>query len=134
MTYQPFLGDSWSGGLIDFRQEFRKIYTTTNVTKFRSFQYRLLQRALVTNIHLQKWGLIDTCLCSFCGSHKETVLHILWECEFVRDLWNNVCEYIEKRFRIVIRNVTEQDNIFNSLVQGNHAANYLCLVHKTVYI
>ena len=32
---------------------FKDLYKVSNVPKYRSFQYRLLQRAIVTNIHLK---------------------------------------------------------------------------------
>ena len=48
------LGESFCETLIDYRDEHINIYRTTNVPKYRSFQYRLLQRALVTNIQLEK--------------------------------------------------------------------------------
>ena len=52
--------------LIDFRDQHRDIFRVTNVAKYRSFQYRLLQRGLVTNILLEKWGIVSSSMCSFC--------------------------------------------------------------------
>ena len=37
-------------GLIDIKH-------VTNITKLRSFQYRILQRSLVTNVDLHRWGI-----------------------------------------------------------------------------
>ena len=39
-----------------FIQGFADIYRVTNITKYRSFQYRLLHRAIITNSHLYRWG------------------------------------------------------------------------------
>ena len=44
----------------EFLKSFTNINRTTNITKLRSFQYRLLQRGLVTNIHLHKWKIKDS--------------------------------------------------------------------------
>ena len=49
----------------------RTVYSTTNVTKLRSFQYRLYHRALITNIHLKLWGKEDCDLCSQCRKEHE---------------------------------------------------------------
>ena len=45
-----------SDTLVEFGQHHKSLYAVTNVPKYRSFQYRLLQRALVTNIQLEKMG------------------------------------------------------------------------------
>ena len=38
-----------------FLEQFNSIFKVTNISKFRSFQYRLLHRAIVTNVHLNRW-------------------------------------------------------------------------------
>ena len=42
-----------------FMRCFRDLYITTNITKYRSFQYRLLHRAIITNVQLYKWKKSD---------------------------------------------------------------------------
>ena len=58
----------------EYLLQFRNLYVTSNSTKLRSFQYRLLHRALITNIHLFRWGKMDTNLCSFCEKEKKLTL------------------------------------------------------------
>ena len=48
-----------------FEESFGDIYKLTNITKYRSFQYRLLTRAITMNIHLHKWGMLDSPNCSW---------------------------------------------------------------------
>ena len=59
----------------------KRINNTTYVVKLRSFQYRLLQRALITNVQLKRWKIIDSDNCTFCGMEKETVQHLLAYCQ-----------------------------------------------------
>ena len=49
MKWRSILGEEFDIGLYDFGLLHKDIYTIMNVAKFRSFQYRLLQRGLVTN-------------------------------------------------------------------------------------
>ena len=78
-------------------------FRVTNVTKYRSFQYRLLQRGLVTNIQLSKWGILDSDKCTFCQEDSETVIHIFCECKCVRPIWDALKEYVFDRFQENIR-------------------------------
>ena len=82
----------WSFGtaLIDFGNLHKSIYKITNVAKYRSFQNRVLQRALVTNIQLKYWGLVESDACTNCGKEKETTSHLLAKCEVVNPLWEKV--------------------------------------------
>ena len=57
---------------------FQEINIVTNVSKYRSFQYRLLHRALVMNTHLFHWGLADSQNCTFCGEAKKVICICLY--------------------------------------------------------
>ena len=124
-------GIDFCGGLIGFRDEVRNIYRLTNVTKYRSFQYRLMMRGLVTNIQLEKWGIKTSETCSFCQNVPETVIHVLWQCAEVQRLWNSVFIYFKDRFNNIRLEFSMQAIITNHVVEGrNHVINFLCLVVK----
>ena len=55
--------------------------------KLQSFQYKLNLRILDTNSMLLKCGLSETELCSYCFETKESLIHLFYECRFVRSLW-----------------------------------------------
>ena len=117
--------------LSDYREAYQEIYRVTNVPKYRSFQYRLLQRALVTNIQLEKWNILPSNQCTFCGKELETVIHVLWYCPEVRPIWTRLKEYLESRFNIVITYWSLQAMILNKFVTPKyHAINFICLVAK----
>ena len=65
-------------------------FTVTKDSKLQWLQYRINHHILTTNKYLYKVGLTDSSQCSFCKSHTETILHILWECDKVQILLNNL--------------------------------------------
>ena len=110
-----------------------EVYSLTNVAKYRSFQYRVLHRALVTNVHLERWGLRPNDCCSFCGTEKETILHMLIECDRVQDLWNSLFEYFKDKFKDVQVVLSSPNIILNRIAvnkKSSHVLNFLCLVAK----
>ena len=99
--------------------------------KYRSFQYRLLQRALVTNVQLCKWGIKESEKCDFCKEEKETVVHLLCECTQVLPLWERIFKFIEETYK---EGVTANDKgsiITNSICEKkNGIGNLICLITK----
>ena len=59
----------------------------TNVAKYRSFQFRLLHRAIVANIHLIHWKIINSDLCTMCRLERETYTHLFIYCKQARKIW-----------------------------------------------
>ena len=118
--------------ILDFQRGFKDMYKVTNVTKFRSFQFRMLQRGLVTNIQLQKWGLITSNLCSFCNESPETIKHLFMECRCTQELWTKVKNLLTERFNINYEVLSFKDIVFNRInkTRAGHIANFICLVVK----
>ena len=86
----------------EFLDYFITINKTTIYTKLRNFQFRLLHGILVTNIDRHKWGKLETDLCTFCQSEKESIVHILWQCNIVKLLWFRVIRWIHELSGIMI--------------------------------
>lgn len=75
-----------------------RIWMITNYGKLRSFQYRLFMHAIITNVHLKIWKIIDNDFCTFCKSERESILHLLCDCPCVKHLWKTIenwCNRIE---------------------------------------
>ena len=109
---------------------FKNIYITTNIPKFRSFQYRLIHRAIITNVHLYKWRKISSDLCSFCGECRETYSHLFVMCKNIREIWVKTEEFLmsynESEIIFNIPNV-----IFNQLISSpRNVKNFVCLMLK----
>ena len=134
MKWRHDIGHDFCETLIDFGQEHRNIYSLTNVPKFRSFQYRLLQRGIVTNIHLYRWNIISSSSCSFCKDEDETLTHLFFECAIVKDLWNIIIDkYIVKEIGVDHQELhLNLNNIVLNKIHGkkNHIVNFICLVTK----
>ena len=71
----------------EMQAAFSAIHINTNSSKLRSFQYRMLHNALILNIHLKRWGMTSTDLCTFCNRYRETVKHVFMECSVAQSLW-----------------------------------------------
>ena len=131
IKWRDEIGQNLVDTLCDYRDEHRAIYKTTNIVKYRSFQYRILQRGLVTNIHLYKWGLKPSEMCYFCKEEKETISHMIWGCEKVQEMWKNVYKYIETRFLKKELVYEVKAVILNKITEPrHHVANFVCLIVK----
>ena len=56
-------------------------------TKLITFQFQILHQILPTNSKLFLFKLLDTELCSFCHETKETIVHLFYVCQHVRNIW-----------------------------------------------
>ena len=62
----------------------------TKSTRLRFFQYRLLNRGLVTNVLRSKWDPNVSSLCTYCSHALETVMHLLWFCPVAQNYGTTV--------------------------------------------
>ena len=117
---------------LEIETGFSDIKFLTPVIKLRSFQYRLLHRALVTNIHLKRWGITSDDSCTFCQQTSEEVKHLLGECEYVIPIWIEVRRLVQEHgleahqvdlsYRNIILNTVHKDK--------KNVLNYICLIAK----
>ena len=113
-----------------FLLEFKYINIVSNVAKLRSFQYRLLNLAIITNVDLYCWNVRQSEQCSFCSQARETVAHLFFECYTIQELWRSISDLIMDLFK-VSPNVTMKSIMFNSILDDrSHVANLICLLVK----
>ena len=130
LKWRQELGPQYQDGLVDFGRSHRDIFKVTNVAKYRSFHYRLIQRALVTNVLLFKWGLAQSSDCYFCNQYVETIIHLFWECPTIQDMWQEMRVFLEQYFKVEL-NLTATNVIFNQVVERRmHVVNFIVLVIK----
>ena len=97
----------------------------------RSFQLRILHRALVLNSHLYRWKMRDNNMCSFCNSHKETILHIFYYCDNVSTFWNAVFKWLQEYVGQVELNIMAKSIMLNNVhYQPGIVCNAICLFAK----
>ena len=112
----------------DLGQMCYRIKQLTPVPKLQSFQYRVLWRAVVTNIHLYHWKIAESKLCYFCQECDETQEHLLAECEKVQPVWV-ACKEIINELGLGCAAVTK-NNCMLDQISENNAANCICVIEK----
>lgn len=102
-----------------FLSFFSNVYKITVSTKLRYFQYRLICKALTTNVRASKWDPNVSPDCTFCQIKNETVYHLFIECPMVQKLWTALAKWF-KHFHDIkfVKNPTKI--IFNAY-QGRNA-------------
>ena len=97
-------------------------------SSLRSFQYLILQHALVTNVFLHKCNIKDADTCYFCGTQPETIDHLFYDCVHIRDLWwditNILLPYVDLSNHINKKNI----------LLGTENANELLINHLFIII
>ena len=125
------LGEDIGQDIIEFGRMHLDLYRVTNIPKYRSFQYRILQRALVTNVQLYHWKKVETQECTFCNDDKETISHMLVKCRVVQRLWDNFCIYIKEQYGEINPQMSVKNILLNKIVPRKYEViNFLCLVTK----
>ena len=81
----------------DYFSAFNILKNTTNDTKLRWLQFRILHYILTTNRSVAKFNKDQDKSCTFCGAHSETILHLMWECNHVKRFWNELSNLINKK-------------------------------------
>ena len=107
----------------------KHINTITNVSKLRSFQFRLLQGIIFCNDVLFHWKLKESQQCDWCIHPKQNVVHLLIQRPQVANLWRFVefilqCSKIEYRLSTVELICNKVTNAWRS------CANFIVLITK----
>lgn len=124
-----------------------EIYNTphqaTRDTKLRLLQYKILHRILPVNSWLFKCGLTNSNTCNFCQIYIETIEHLLWECNVIKNLWLALCQKlnieifnmkdailgISEDFAIEHIKIITKDYIFKCKLYNNTQPNLNNLLH-----
>ena len=59
------------------------------------FQVSINHYILVTNKLLYQMKLRNSAICSFCGLHNETIIHLLWQCECTKQFIKELLEWLK---------------------------------------
>ena len=72
------------------------VYTISNCTKLRWFQFRLLNHILTTNLQRSKWNTEISPKCVFCQKEDESIIHLFVTCEVVKKaIWLPLNKWLE---------------------------------------
>ena len=82
---------------LEWQKLFNKLKSTTNDTKLRWFQYRILHYILTTNRSVSKFMVGQDHLCTFCNHESETIVHLFWDCRKTNFFWTELAKLINSR-------------------------------------
>ena len=75
-TAQKRFTDHYSNICLDWHEIYKLPFKVLVDTKSREFQYKILNRYLITNSFLNRIGLITSTLCTFCEQENESREHL----------------------------------------------------------
>ena len=79
---------------------YKQVFSLTDDTLLKMFQYKIINNIQYTNDKLFKWNIIETELCTFCNETKETMCHLIWECRHSKTIWLRFRDIIEYKLCI----------------------------------
>ena len=82
----------WNSELGYFTNDELKTYNLNlkyiDETKLRNFQFKINNKISVTNSFLYEMNKVDNDLCSYCRKETESILHLLFTCDIVREIFD----------------------------------------------
>ena len=118
----------------EYIEVFANINKCTHMVKYRDFQYRLLVNAIFTNDRLYYWKKVDSQMCNFCNTTKQTVVHMLCECEITRTIWIKFEEFVRRCLIGITKDeiTMSTKNIIINCIHNDpqHIVNLLLLITK----
>ena len=118
--------------LDSFIQSFQNIRKITNLAKLKSFQIRLLHRAIILNDKLFLWKVTDGKICSNCHETESTenIHHFFWQCAEAQKIWKSTEEICREKVQDEI--VISYENIILNQVNAKpkHILNFIILLVK----
>ena len=115
---------------VDITELMRNLKKLTVVQKLRSFQYRQLMSAIVTNVQLFRWKLRDNNLCTNCQQEAETIHHLFYACPKAQMIWAAAKNFVQDTMNIEISTTYGNIMLCEVAKPGGHIANLVCLVAK----
>ena len=82
---------------MDWKAIFLKPIKTTQDSKLRWFQLRIIHRIIPTNRYLCLRKITNNSSCSFGCGDEETIEHLFYDCPIVQLFWTDVLEWIRSR-------------------------------------
>ena len=118
----------------EYIKHFKRLYSITNHSKLRSFQYLLMQNGIVINKRLRQYKIKGDS-CTFCDSEVETVMHLFCKCRYTKNFYEEAVKEINDMIPNCkmhnVLNDNDKDNIFNHITENpKEIENLLFLVAK----
>ena len=98
----------------------------------RNFQYKILNNILYLNKKLYLFGKVETPLCSYCMLYDESIIHLFWNCLYVKNLWQQLQLYFNDDFNLP--DLTLQTAIFGFWNYKDYDNEMLLLINHLLLI
>ena len=102
--------------------KWKQIYSLPHIlkvdNKIEELQYKILHRYVATNKLLYKIGKRDSPRCNQCFLYPETIPHMFYECNVIRNFWFRIEEFLQGKLnnRTIL---LERDILFRYNNEGN---------------
>ena len=114
----------------NYTKAFKNLYQTTNATKYRDFQFRLLHDNIFANDRLYHWKKAPSQTCEWCD-HKQTPIHMLLECKTVNFFWTELHNFLTMDLGLPKLLLEEENIILNTAHERpQHINNFIMLTAK----
>ena len=113
----------------NIRRYFKAIKVLSTRTKLRNFQFRLLHNKVFCNNILVHWRKSESNICNLCHVGKQTIIHLMFECDKVNAIWMRLQDTLWSAG--IICNFDAQNVLFCEVHESvNHIANTITLICK----
>ena len=127
------LNDKWMQefGFIDTDEykHYNKIIASVKEIKLKDFQFKVINKILVTKSFLYRINKTDNNICEYCNQQTETIYHLFVECEIVKQFWNELQLWLNTHSTLTL-NLDGKQIIFSNQDRRNTIRNYLSIIAK----
>lgn len=104
---------------VDWKKTWSCIYNSYASRKARQFQWKFLHNIIFTE-HKLNLMMVSNGLCNMCSSKRETLVHLFWECEHIKPIWEQVERLIDVAMESL--KITEFSLSYSKVVIGTNQA------------
>jgi hypothetical protein len=127
----------WENEIISHHINWKMVYQLpfkiSKDSKLQWFQYRINNRILGTNYLLKKMGIKGNDSCTFCGSSPETLSHLFWDCDIVKNFWKNIQDWVNQTCPFIRLELSKQDAILGNLKHSVAISNIILIARLHIY-
>ena len=96
--------------------------------KLQEFQFKVNNHILVTKSFLHKINKVDNDRCTFCSLETETIIHVLFNCNKVKEFWLAMKNWLRIQANVILHLTIK--NVIFSKQENNELLNYILLLGK----
>ena len=129
---KPIIHTRWLNEVGDISEHqwknYNRVIQKVNEVKLKDFQYKIINRILVTKSFLFKISKVDDNLCEYCKQYPESIYHLFVQCEKVKQFWNQLKDWLSVNSNIHVE--LNDRNILFSHQDANQLKTYLFVIAK----